>query len=135
MHKVNNDQTECRKCAPGRIARVAGAYECENCTVGEYQSKEGLPYCLPCIPYVLCRSFFPFSLPSDHIMAFFFSLSLIAEVNSGTLKEQPPVSHASLASTKEIKMQLFATIVLLVTPRVEIQMSSASHAFLASIKM
>ena len=79
--------------------------------------------------------FFPFLLPSDHIMAFFFSLSLIAEVNSGTLKEQPPVSHASLASTKETKMQLFATIVLLVTPRVEIQMSSASHAFLGSIKM
>ena len=87
--------------------------------------------------YVLCRSLFPvfrFCLTTSWL-SFFFSflfllclLSLIAQVNSGTVKEQLPANHASLVSSKETKTRLFATIVLLVTPRVETQMSNVYHA-------
>jgi hypothetical protein len=151
MYKVSNEETECRNCLPGRIAAEAGANECKNCTVGEYQSKEGLPYCLPCIPYVyIVVLFFPFPFPSDHIMTF-FSLSLITEVNSGTLKVQPPVSHALKVNTKVTKMRLFATTVekvphrrsvvqaaanvLVASSRINKDKAIANHAFQARTPM
>ena len=104
-------------------------------------TKRGSAILPPMYPgYVLCRSFFPvfrFCLTTSWLSFFSLSfcslfllclLSLIAQVNSGTVKEQLPANHASLVSSKETKTRLFATIVLLVTPRVETQMSNVYHA-------